>query len=103
MSFSLFILSPFFTFASICFYYQFIISSSITHLFLFILQALYAAFPSVLLFSTRTPIQLTDYTPPRQLRSLHRQLLSQPADNTVFTSRSFSLTIPRINTSETFG
>ena len=38
----------------------------------------------------------SDYTPSRQLRSSDRQLLSQPADNTVFASRAFSSTAPRI-------
>jgi len=43
-----------------------------------------------------SPVLLNDYTPSRQLRSSDRQLLSQPADNTVFTSRAFSSTVPRI-------
>jgi len=41
-------------------------------------------------------VLLSGYTPPRQLRSSDRQLLSQPADNTVFASRAFSSTAPRI-------
>jgi len=41
-------------------------------------------------------VLLSNYPPSRQLRSSDRQLLSQPADNTVFTSRAFSSTAPRI-------
>jgi len=42
-------------------------------------------------------VLLSDYTPSRQLRSSDRQLVSQhAADNTVFASRAFSSTAPRI-------
>jgi len=41
-------------------------------------------------------VLLSDYTPSRQLRSSDHQLLSQPTDNTVFASRAFSSTAPRI-------
>jgi len=41
-------------------------------------------------------VLLSDYTPSRQLWSSDRQLLSQPADNTVFASRAFSSSAPRI-------
>jgi len=41
-------------------------------------------------------VLLSEYTPSRQLRPSDRQLLSQPADNTVFASRAFSSTASRI-------
>jgi len=44
-------------------------------------------------------VLLSDYTPSRQLRLSDRQLLSQPADNTVFASLAFSSTAPRIGNS----
>jgi len=41
-------------------------------------------------------VLLSDYTPSHQLWSSDHQLLSQPTDNTVFASRTFSSTTPHI-------